>query len=77
MCISCRAKLRAHVSGGSGPRRFAATREGLLLLLLAAAGATLFAQPARQPERRAVVLYAGLVAALAAVASVVVPVTAR
>jgi Zn-dependent protease len=49
---------------------FAVTREGLLLLLLIAAVATLFGQPARQPDRRAVLLYVGLIAALAMLADV-------
>jgi Zn-dependent protease len=56
---------------------FAVTREGLLILLLIAALATVFARPAREPDKRAVLLYVGLVAALAAIADIAVAVTAR
>jgi Zn-dependent protease len=53
---------------------FAVTREGLLMLLLIAAVAAAFARPAREPDRRSVLLYVGLVATLAAIAQMTVPV---
>jgi Zn-dependent protease len=53
---------------------FALTREGLLLLLLVAAVATLFGRQSREPDGRAVLLYVGLVGALAAIAGVAVPI---
>lgn len=56
---------------------FAVTREGLLILLLIAAAATLFGQQARQPDRRAVALYVALVATLAWIADIGIPMTAR
>jgi Zn-dependent protease len=56
---------------------FAFTREGLLILLLLAAVATLFGKQARQPDRRAILLYVGLVAALAVIADLGVQVAAR
>ena len=56
---------------------FALTHEGLLLLLLFAALATLFGQQAKNPDRRAVGLYVGLVAALAALADIAVPMSPR
>jgi Zn-dependent protease len=56
---------------------FAATREGLLILLLIAAAATVFGQQARQPDRRAVLLYVGLVGVLALIADLNIRVAAR
>jgi Zn-dependent protease len=56
---------------------FAVTREGLLILLLIAAAAAVFARPARESDRRAVLLYVGLVATLALIADISVPMTAR
>jgi Zn-dependent protease len=74
-----RAMSRAHrvVAVLAIAAAFAVTREGLLLLLLIAAVATLFGQQARQPDRRAVLLYVGLIAALAILADVNVPLAAR
>ncbi len=56
---------------------FALTHEGLLLLMLVVTTATLFGQGAKEPDRRAVVLYVGLIGALAALADVAVPMTLR
>jgi Zn-dependent protease len=56
---------------------FAVTREGLLLLLLLAAVATLFGQQARRPDKRALLLYVGLVATLAAIADMTVAMHAK
>ncbi|MDQ3996595.1 MAG: site-2 protease family protein [Gemmatimonadota bacterium] len=74
-----RAMSRAHriVAALAIGAAFAVTREGMLVLLLIAAVATLFGRPARQPDRRAVLLYVGLVAALAVIADIAVPMDAR
>jgi Zn-dependent protease len=56
---------------------FAVTREGLLILVLLAAVAKLFGEQAKKPDARALMLYVGLVAALAAVADMAVPVAMR
>jgi Zn-dependent protease len=56
---------------------FAVTREGMLLLLLIAAVGMVFGRQARQPDRRAVLLYVGLVAALAWIADIAVPMSMR
>jgi Zn-dependent protease len=74
-----RAMARTHriVAALAIAAAFALTQEGLLVLLLFAALATLFAQEAREPDRRAVVLYVALVAALAALADIAVPMSLR
>jgi Zn-dependent protease len=56
---------------------FALTHEGLLLLLLVAALASLFGQQAKKPDTRAVILYVLLIAALATLADLSVPLTHR
>jgi Zn-dependent protease len=65
-----RAMSRVHriVAAVAVAGAFAVTREGLLILLLIAAMAAVFAQPAREPDRRAVLLYVGLVGVLAVIA---------
>jgi hypothetical protein len=47
----------------------------LLLLLLVAALAMVFGQQAKKPDARAVILYVALIAALATLADVSVPLT--
>ena len=73
-----RAMSRTHraVAAAAVAGAFAVTREGLLILLLLAALATLFGAQARKTDTRAVVLYVGLIAALAALADIGVQVAA-
>jgi Zn-dependent protease len=74
-----RAMSRAHrvVAALAIAGAFTLTHEGLLLLLLIASVATLFGQQAKKPDRRAVLLYVGLIAALATLADMNVQVAAR
>ena len=74
-----RAMTRAHrvVAALAIATALVLTHEGLLVLLLIAAVATLFAHEPKEPDSRAVLLYVGLVAALAALADIAVPVIAR
>lgn len=74
-----RAMTRAHRVGAilAIATALLLTHEGLLWLLLIAAVATLFAREAKEPDRRAVMLYVALIAALATLADINVPVTAR
>ncbi len=74
-----RAMSRAHrvIAALAIAAAFAFTHEGLLLLLLIAAAAAVFAQPAKKPDVRAVVLYVMLVAALATLSDVNVPLSTR
>jgi Zn-dependent protease len=74
-----RAMTRSHriVAALAIAAAFALTHEGLLLLMLVVTAATLFRQGATEPDRRAVVLYVGLIGALAALADVAVPMTLR
>jgi Zn-dependent protease len=74
-----RAMSRPHriVAATAIAAAFALTHEGLLVLLLLAAVATLFGQQSKEPDKRAVVLYVALVAALATLADVNVPMAAQ
>lgn len=74
-----RAMSRAHraVAAAAIAVAFAVTEEGLLVLLLIAAVATLFGQQAKEPDRRAVLLYVGLIAALATLADMNVSLASR
>jgi len=56
---------------------FALTGEGLLVLVFLAAAAKLFGEQAKKPDARAVLLYVGLIAALAALADMGVGVAGR
>jgi Zn-dependent protease len=56
---------------------FMLTHEGLLLLLLVAALAMMFGEQAKKPDKRAVILYVVLIAALATLAELSVPLAAR
>ncbi|MFN2563766.1 MAG: site-2 protease family protein [Gemmatimonadaceae bacterium] len=74
-----RAMSQAHrvAAAAAAAAAFAVTREGLLVLVVIAAVAAAFGQQARKPDVRAVLLYVGLIAALAWIADIAVPVTAR
>jgi Zn-dependent protease len=74
-----RAMSRAHrlAAAAAIALAFALTREGLLLLVLLAAIGKLFGEQAKKPDARAVALYVGLIAVLAAMADMGVEVAAR